>query len=75
MGAQPLKLAKSRSCERELAFSLAGGHMPEGTDKEEPYPYRHFGYREIGRRSRELRLTNSRDHASCDKDFGLGPWS
>jgi hypothetical protein len=30
-------------------LSLAGGHARRALTREEPYPYRHFGYREIGK--------------------------
>jgi hypothetical protein len=32
-----------------LALSLASDHVRRALTEEEPYPYRHFGYREIGK--------------------------
>jgi hypothetical protein len=58
-----------------LALSLAGGHaqkvLTEGS-------YTHFaisGIAGLRRRSRELRLANSRDREIVTSAFGIGPWS
>jgi hypothetical protein len=43
--------------------SLAGGHARKALTGEEPYPYQHFGYREIGR---EESGATTHELASCE---------
>jgi hypothetical protein len=45
----------------------------EGTDIREPYPYRHFGYREIGKEKSRASTRELAKLRSCDKDFGVRP--
>jgi hypothetical protein len=63
---------RSRELRRELVFSLAGGHawraLTEGS-------YTHFvisGIARLERRSRELRLANSRDGELRQAPLGIG---
>jgi hypothetical protein len=55
-------------------LSLAGGHMRRTLTEEEPYLYRHFGYREIGK---EESGASTHELASCKLqqaplELGLG---
>jgi hypothetical protein len=69
MRVQPLN---SRSGEKRevLALSLAGGCARKALTEEEPYPYWHFGYCEIGK---EESGAMTHELASCE--LRQAPWN